>query len=206
MKITSVDLKISAVRRSQYPTDNKPEFLMVGRSNVGKSSFINTMINRKNYARTSATPGKTQTINFYNINNAIYFVDLPGYGYAKVSQETKKKWGKMIENYLLKSKKLRIIFLLIDIRHEPSQNDIDMFEWILHYGFNPIIVATKSDKLKRSQLQKHISVIRKTLNCIEGTPIIPFSSLNKSGREEVWEYIEASLEAYEAEEAGDVEY
>lgn len=131
----------------------------------------------------------------------MYFVDLPGYGYAKVTLETKKKWGKMIENYLLKSEKLRIIFLLIDIRHEPSQNDVDMYEWILHYGFNPIIVATKSDKLKRSQLQKHISVIRKKLNCIEGTPIIPFSSLNKSGRDEVWEYIEASLEAYAEEEA-----
>ena len=202
MHVKSVNLETVCGITCILPVIDKMEIAFAGKSNVGKSSLINTMMNRKSYARTSQQPGKTQTINFYNINDAMYFVDLPGYGYAKVTLETKKKWGKMIENYLLKSKKLRIIFLLIDIRHEPSQNDVDMYEWILHYGFNPIIVATKSDKLKRSQLQKHISVIRKKLNCIEGTPIIPFSSLNKSGRDEVWEYIEASLEAYAEEEAG----
>ena len=201
MHVKSVNLETVCGITSKLPENDKMEIAFAGKSNVGKSSLINTMMNRKSYARTSQQPGKTQTINFYNINDAMYFVDLPGYGYAKVTLETKKKWGKMIENYLLKSEKLRIIFLLIDIRHEPSQNDVDMYEWILHYGFNPIIVATKSDKLKRSQLQKHISVIRKKLNCIEGTPIIPFSSLNKSGRDEVWEYIEASLEAYAEEEA-----
>ena len=201
MHVKSVNLETVCGITSKLPENDNMEIAFAGKSNVGKSSLINTMMNRKSYARTSQQPGKTQTINFYNINDAMYFVDLPGYGYAKVTLETKKKWGKMIENYLLKSEKLRIIFLLIDIRHEPSQNDVDMYEWILHYGFNPIIVATKSDKLKRSQLQKHISVIRKKLNCIEGTPIIPFSSLNKSGRDEVWEYIEASLEAYAEEEA-----
>lgn len=205
MHVKSVNLETVCGITSKLPENDKMEIAFAGKSNVGKSSLINTMMNRKSYARTSQQPGKTQTINFYNINDAMYFVDLPGYGYAKVTLETKKKWGKMIENYLLKSEKLRIIFLLIDIRHEPSQNDVDMYEWILHYGFNPIIVATKSDKLKRSQLQKHISVIRKKLNCIEGTPIIPFSSLNKSGRDEVWEYIEASLEAYAEEEAGSEE-
>lgn len=200
MHVKTVNLETVCGITSIIPENDKMEIAFAGKSNVGKSSLINTMMNRKSYARTSQQPGKTQTINFYNINEAMYFVDLPGYGYAKVSQEIKKKWGKMIENYLIKSQKLRIIFLLIDIRHEPSQNDINMYDWILHYGFNPIIIATKSDKLKRSQLQKHIAVIRKTLCCVEGTPIIPFSSLNKSGRDEIWEYIEMSLEAYAAEE------
>ena len=159
-------------------------------------------MNRRSYARTSQKPGKTQTINFYNINDLLYFVDLPGYGYARVSQEIKKKWGKMIENYLMQSKQLRIIFLLVDIRHEPSKNDVDMYNWVLRYGFNPIVIATKSDKISRGAVQKHVSVIRKTLGCVEGTPIIPFSSLKKSGIEEVWEYIEDMLEYYEAEKTG----
>ena len=161
------------------------------------------MMNRKSYARTSQKPGKTQTINFYNINDLLYFVDLPGYGYAQVSQEVKKKWGKMIENYLLQSKQLRIIFLLVDIRHEPSKNDVEMYEWVTHYGFNPIVVATKSDKISRGAIQKHVAMIRKTLRCVEGTPIIPFSSLKKTGVDEVWEYIEEMLEYYEAEKNGE---
>lgn len=203
MHVKSVNLETVCGITSKIPDNDKMEIAFAGKSNVGKSSLINTMMNRKSYARTSQQPGKTQTINFYNINEAFYFVDLPGYGYAKISQSIKEKWGKMIENYLLKSKKLRIIFLLIDIRHEPSKNDINMYEWIAHYGFNPIIIATKSDKISRGQLQKHTAVIRKTLNCVEGTPIIPFSSLKKSGKEEVWEYIEQSLAAYEEEQAND---
>lgn len=202
MHVKSVNLETVCGITSKIPENDKLEIAFAGKSNVGKSSLINSMMNRKSYARTSQKPGKTQTINFYNINDALYFVDLPGYGYATVSQDVKKKWGKMIENYLLQSKQLRIIFLLVDIRHEPSQNDVNMYDWILHYGFNPIIVATKSDKISRSALQKHISIIRKKLNCVEGTPIIPFSSLKKSGIEEVWEYIEDMLEIYEAEKNG----
>lgn len=202
MHVKSVNLETVCGITSKIPENDKLEIAFAGKSNVGKSSLINSMMNRKSYARTSQKPGKTQTINFYNINDVLYFVDLPGYGYATVSQDIKKKWGKMIENYLLQSKQLRIIFLLVDIRHEPSQNDVDMYDWILHYGFNPIIVATKSDKISRGAVQKHVSIIRKKLNCVEGTPIIPFSSLKKSGIEEVWEYIEDMLEVYEAEKNG----
>lgn len=202
MHVKSVNLETVCGITSKIPENDKLEIAFAGKSNVGKSSLINSMMNRKSYARTSQKPGKTQTINFYNINDALYFVDLPGYGYATVSQDIKKKWGKMIENYLLQSKQLRIIFLLVDIRHEPSQNDVDMYDWILHYGFNPIIVATKSDKISRGAVQKHVSIIRKKLNCVDGTPIIPFSSLKKSGIEEVWEYIEDMLEVYEAEKNG----
>ena len=202
MHVKSVNLETVCGITSKIPENDKLEIAFAGKSNVGKSSLINSMMNRKSYARTSQKPGKTQTINFYNINDLLYFVDLPGYGYATVSQDIKKKWGKMIENYLLQSKQLRIIFLLVDIRHEPSQNDVDMYDWILHYGFNPIIVATKSDKISRGAVQKHVSIIRKKLNCVEGTPIIPFSSLKKSGMEEVWEYIEDMLEVYEAEKNG----
>lgn len=202
MHVKSVNLETVCGITSKLPENDKLEIAFAGKSNVGKSSLINTMMNRKSYARTSQKPGKTQTINFYNINDLLYFVDLPGYGYASVSQETKKKWGKMIENYLLQSKQLRIIFLLVDIRHEPSKNDIEMYDWILHYGFNPIIIATKSDKISRGAIQKHIGIIRKSLKCIEGTPIIPFSSLKKSGADQVWEYIEDMLEYYEAEKNG----
>ena len=202
MHVKSVNLETVCGITSKIPENDKLEIAFAGKSNVGKSSLINSMMNRKSYARTSQKPGKTQTINFYNINDALYFVDLPGYGYATVSQDIKKKWGKMIENYLHTSQVLKAVFLLIDIRHEPSQNDVDMYDWILHYGFNPIIVATKSDKISRGAVQKHISIIRKKLNCVEGTPIIPFSSLKKSGIEEVWEYIEDMLEIYEAEKNG----
>lgn len=199
MHVKSVNLETVCGITSKLPENDKMEIAFAGKSNVGKSSLINSLMNRKSYARTSQQPGKTQTINFYNINDCLYFVDLPGYGYAKVSQETKVKWGKMIDNYLKTSKQLRILFLLVDIRHEPSQNDVDMYNWGINYGYNPIIIATKSDKISKSQFQKHTSIIRKKLNCIEGTPIIPFSSLNKSGRDEVWEYIEDMLEYYESE-------
>ena len=161
-----------------------------GKSNVGKSSLINGLMNRKSLARTSAAPGKTQTINFYNVNEAIYLVDLPGYGYAKASEEIKAKWGKMIEDYLHKSKEIRCVFLLVDIRHEPGNNDKIMYKWILDHGYEPVIIATKLDKIKRSQVQKQIKLVRQGLQVVPGTKIIPFSAQTKQGREEIWELID----------------
>ena len=199
MKVTSVNLETVCGITSKLPENDKLEVAFAGRSNVGKSSLINALMNRKSYARTSQQPGKTQTINFYNINELLYFVDLPGYGYAKVSQDTVKKWGKMIDGYLHQSKVLRLVFLLVDIRHKPNQNDIQMYEWCVNYGFNPIIIATKSDKIKRSQLQKQIKQIKDAVQVVDGTPVIPFSALNKSGRDEIWEYIDMMYEGFQAE-------
>lgn len=199
MKVTSVNLETVCGITSKLPENDKLEVAFAGRSNVGKSSLINALMNRKSYARTSQQPGKTQTINFYNINELLYFVDLPGYGYAKVSQDTVKKWGKMIDGYLHQSKVLRLVFLLVDIRHKPNQNDIQMYEWCVNYGFNPIIIATKSDKIKRSQLQKQIKQIKDALQVVDGTLVIPFSALNKSGRDEIWEYIDMMYEGFQAE-------
>ena len=199
MKVTSVNLETVCGITSKLPENDKLEVAFAGRSNVGKSSLINALMNRKSYARTSQQPGKTQTINFYNINELLYFVDLAGYGYAKVSQDTVKKWGKMIDGYLHQSKVLRLVFLLVDIRHKPNQNDIQMYEWCVNYGFNPIIIATKSDKIKRSQLQKQIKQIKDALQVVDGTPVIPFSALNKSGRDEIWEYIDMMYEGFQAE-------
>lgn len=199
MKVTSVNLETVCGITSKLPENDKLEVAFAGRSNVGKSSLINALMNRKSYARTSQQPGKTQTINFYNINELLYFVDLPGYGYAKVSQDTVKKWGKMIDGYLHQSKVLRLVFLLVDIRHKPNQNDIQMYEWCVNYGFNPIIIATKSDKIKRSQLQKQIKQIKDALQVVDGTPVIPFSALNKIGRDEIWEYIDMMYEGFQAE-------
>ena len=199
MKVTSVNLETVCGITSKLPENDKLEVAFAGRSNVGKSSLINALMNRKSYARTSQQPGKTQTINFYNINELLYFVDLPGYGYAKVSQDTVKKWGKMIDGYLHQSKVLRLVFLLVDIRHKPNQNDIQMYEWCVNYGFNPIIIATKSDKIKRSQLQKQIKQIKDALQVVDRTPVIPFSALNKSGRDEIWEYIDMMYEGFQAE-------
>ncbi|MCI6017684.1 MAG: ribosome biogenesis GTP-binding protein YihA/YsxC [Clostridiales bacterium] len=190
MVIKSVNLETVCGITSKLPENSLPEVAFAGKSNVGKSSLINGLMNRKSYARTSAQPGKTQTINFYNINEALYFVDLPGYGYAKVSKETKEKWGKMIERYLRGSAQLRLVFLLIDIRHEPSANDIGMYQWIVHNGFYPVIIATKSDKLNRSQVPKHVKMIKNTLQVAEGTPIVPFSAVTKQGRDEIWQLIE----------------
>lgn len=201
MKVTSVNLETVCGITSKLPENDKLEVAFAGRSNVGKSSLINALMNRKSYARTSQQPGKTQTINFYNINELLYFVDLPGYGYAKVSQDTVKKWGKMIDGYLYQSKVLRLVFLLVDIRHKPNQNDIQMYEWCVNYGFNPIIIATKSDKIKRSQLQKQIKQIKDALQVVDGTPVIPFSALNKSGRDEIWEYIDMMYEGFQAEQS-----
>lgn len=197
MVIKSVDLEIVCGITSTIPETDKVEIAFAGKSNVGKSSLINALMNRKSYARTSSSPGKTQTINFYNISDLIYFVDLPGYGYAKASVSVKEKWGKMIERYLQKSKQLKIIFLLIDIRHEPSTNDKNMYEWIVYNGYHPIIIATKFDKISRGQKDKHIKMIRNGLGVVDGTKIIPFSSLSKQGRDEIWEVIDSLFEVEE---------
>lgn len=199
MVIKNVSLETVCGITSKLPENDKMEAAFAGKSNVGKSSLINGLMNRKSLARTSSQPGKTQTINYYNINDAMYFVDLPGYGYAKVSKTVKEKWGRMIEGYLKKSKTLRVIFLLVDIRHEPSGNDKGMYDWCIQYGFNPIIIATKADKVSKAQKLKQVALIRKSLNCVAGTPIIPYSSITKEGRDEIWEYIDACLEMYKEE-------
>lgn len=188
--VKTVNLETVCGITSKLPENACPEVAFAGKSNVGKSSLINALMNRKSYARTSQQPGKTQTINFYIINDEIYFVDLPGYGYARVSNEIKAKWGKMIENYLQKSRQLRLVFLLIDIRHDPSENDKHMYSWIVENGFYPVIIATKADKIKRSQLSKHLKMIRDGLRVEEGTPLVAFSSLTKQGRDEIWDLIE----------------
>lgn len=190
MKIRSLELETVCGITSKLPDNVLPEIAFAGKSNVGKSSLINALLNRKSFARTSAQPGKTQTINFYNINNFMYCVDLPGYGYAKVSKEIQEKWGRMIENYLHKSKVLKAVFLLIDIRHEPSANDVNMYQWILSNGYKPIIIATKLDKINRSQLQKQLKLIRTKLETEKDTVIIPFSAETKQGRDEIWELID----------------
>ena len=191
MVIKSLQLETVCGITSKLPENDKPEVAFAGKSNVGKSSLINALMNRKSFARISSEPGKTQTINFYNINDAMYCVDLPGYGFAKVSKETQAKWGKMIENYLTTSKQLRAVFLLIDIRHEPSKNDKDMYEWIVYNGYDPIIIATKLDKINRSQVQKHIKMIKTGLNVKPQTVVIPFSSQTRQGRDEIWELIDS---------------
>ena len=191
MVIKNVSLDIVCGITSTLPSTGRPEVAFAGKSNVGKSSLINVLMNRKSLARTSAAPGKTQTINFYNVNEEIYLVDLPGYGYARASEEIKAKWGKMIEDYLHQSQEIRCVFLLIDIRHEPSNNDKIMYQWILDHGYEPVIIATKLDKIKRSQIQKQLKLIRKGLQVVPGTQIIPFSAQTKQGREEILELIDA---------------
>ncbi len=193
MHIKSANLETVCGITSKLPENDKVEFAFVGKSNVGKSSLINVLLNRKALARTSSAPGKTQTINYYNVNDLLYLVDLPGYGYAKVPETTKKKWGKMIENYLHSSEMLRVIFLLIDIRHDPSENDKIMYDWIVHNGFNPIILATKLDKIKRSQVAKHLKAIRQKLEMTNEDTIIPFSSSSRQGREDVWDLVKGIL-------------
>ncbi|MCM1467817.1 MAG: ribosome biogenesis GTP-binding protein YihA/YsxC [Alistipes sp.] len=190
MVIKSVNLETVCGITSKLPENDKPEIAFAGKSNVGKSSLINALMNRKNYARTSSQPGKTQTINFYNINNAFYCVDLPGYGYAKVSEAVKEKWGKMVERYLRRSGQLKQVFLLIDIRHEPSANDRNMFEWIIYNGYRPVIIATKTDKLNRSQVPKHVKMVREGLGMKKEDILIPFSSQTKQGLEEIWDIID----------------
>ncbi len=193
MVIKSAALETVCGVTSTLPENDKWEVAFAGKSNVGKSSLINALMNRKSLARTSAQPGKTQTINYYNVNDEIYFVDLPGYGFAKVSQEEKAKWGKMIERYLQTSKKLRAVFLLIDIRHAPGENDRLMYDWIMAQNFKPIIIATKLDKIKRSQIQKQLKLIRETLGADKETVMIPFSSETKQGREEIYALLEGYL-------------
>ena len=193
MIIKNAELQTVCGVTSVLPKNELPEFAFSGKSNVGKSSLINALMIRKNLARTSGQPGKTQTINYYKVNNAFYYVDLPGYGYAKVSKEIKAKWGKMIEKYLKTSKVLKKVFLLVDIRHDPGENDITMFEWVKANGFEPVIIATKADKIGRNQIQRQVSVIRKGLKAEAEIKIIPFSAETKQGRDEIWSLIEENL-------------
>lgn len=193
MIIRKVELETVCGITSTFPENEHPEFAFAGKSNVGKSSLINALMNRKSLARTSSQPGKTQTINFYNINDELYYVDLPGYGYAKVSVEVKAKWGKMIERYLKNAPMLKCVFLLIDIRHDPSANDKLMYDWIVSNGYYPVIIATKLDKLKRSQVSKHVKMVRDGLGVGKEGIVIPFSAETKQGREEIWSLIESML-------------
>lgn len=190
MVIKHVNLETVCGITSKIPDTRLPEIAFAGKSNVGKSSLINSLMNRKALARTSEKPGKTQTINFYNINDALYLVDLPGYGYAKVPESERVKWGKMIEHYLHTSRQLKAVFLLVDIRHRPSGNDKMMYDWMVHQGFHPIIIATKLDKLKRSQVSKCVKEVREGLGTAQGDLVIPFSSVTRQGREEVWQLME----------------
>ncbi|MBR6390733.1 MAG: YihA family ribosome biogenesis GTP-binding protein [Lachnospiraceae bacterium] len=191
MIIKSVNLETVCGVTSKLPKNTRPEVAFAGKSNVGKSSLINAIMNRKSYARTSQSPGKTQTINYYNINDELYLVDLPGYGYAKAGKELVAGWGKLIEDYLYQSKVLKSVFLLIDIRHEPSENDRLMYDWVRSRGYEPVIIATKADKIKRSQLTKQVKIIRDTLGMPEGSLLFPFSAVSKQGRDEIVDYIES---------------
>ena len=194
MKITNAELFISAVRQSQYPENKLPEFLIVGRSNVGKSSFVNTLINRKNYARTSSKPGKTQTLNFYKINNDFYFVDVPGYGYAIADKKTQMKFGKMIEDYVATRKELKEVFMLVDFRHKPSDDDLLMYKYLKYYNLKVTIVATKIDKISFGQREKYKNNILKTLELQEGDSLVLFSSVTKDGEKEIYNVIEKYLD------------
>ena len=193
MIVKSAELETVCGITSKLPDNDLPEIAFAGKSNVGKSSLINGLLNRKSLARTSAQPGKTQTINLYNVNKNLYFVDLPGYGYAKVSVEIRAKWGKMIERYLHGSPQLKKVFLLIDIRHVPSENDCMMYDWIVDNGYEPVIICAKLDKIKRSQVQKNLKLIREKLDLVPGTTMTPFSAQTKQGRDEIWNLIEETL-------------
>lgn len=195
MIIKNVALETVCGITSKLPENTRTEVAFAGKSNVGKSSLINALMNRKSLARTSSQPGKTQTINFYNINDSIYFVDLPGYGYARTSEHIKEQWGKMVENYLHRSRQLKAVFLLIDIRHKPSENDRIMYDWIKGHGYQPIIIATKLDKINRSQIQKQVKLLKETLKAEQNVRIVPFSATTKQGREEIYEIIEEILQS-----------
>ena len=194
MVIKNVELETVCGVTSTLPENTLPEVAFAGKSNVGKSSLINALMMRKSLARTSAQPGKTQTINFYNINKEIYLVDLPGYGYAKASEKEREAWGQMIERYLNTSEKLRAVFLLVDIRHAPSANDKQMFEWMAYVGYDPIVIATKLDKIKRSQIDKQIKLIRQGLGADKDTIIVPFSAETKQGRDIIWDFMDKVIE------------
>ena len=190
MNVTSAIFTVSSSSLGQCPSDGLPEFAFIGRSNVGKSSLINMLTDSPSLAKVSSTPGKTRLVNHFLVNGSWYLVDLPGYGYANANIEIKAKWGQMIENYLHTSEQLRMVFLLIDLRHKPTNNDVQMYRWILSNGFSPVIVATKADKIKRSQLQKQLKLLKDTLKVIEGVPIVPFSAVTKAGRDEIWDMVE----------------
>ncbi len=194
MVIKNVELETVCGVTSTLPDNQLPEVAFAGKSNVGKSSLINALMMRKSLARTSAQPGKTQTINFYNINKEIYLVDLPGYGYAKASEKEREAWGQMIERYLNTSDKLRAVFLLVDIRHAPSANDKQMFEWMAYVGYDPIVIATKLDKIKRSQIDKQLKIIRQGLGADKETIIVPFSAETKQGRDIIWDFMDQVIE------------
>jgi len=203
MVIKNAELETVCGVTSILPKNILPEFAFSGKSNVGKSSLINALMMRKSLARTSGQPGKTQTINYYKVNNAFYCVDLPGYGYAKVSKEIKAKWGKMIEKYLRTSKVLRTVFLLVDIRHDPGENDIMMYDWVVSNGFEPVIICTKADKISKSQVLHQVSVIRKGLKASSKTKLIPFSATTKQGRDDIWALMDEKLEGFATEENAD---
>jgi len=193
MKINDVELKVLATRRSQYPEDNKPEFLLVGRSNVGKSSFINTLINRKSYAKISSTPGKTKTLNFYLVNDEFYLVDVPGYGYAQVDKKTQKKFGMMIEEYLEKRENLKRVFMLIDFRHKPTEDDMLMYNFLKYYELPVTVIGTKTDKIGATHQEKQKQIILEALDLVIGDDFIPFSNITKMGRKEVLDKIKEAL-------------
>ena len=193
MKVTQAEIVMSAVKPEQYPTDGFPEFALAGRSNVGKSSFINKMINRKGLARTSSKPGKTQTLNFYKLNEALFFVDVPGYGYAKVSKSEREAWGKMIETYITSREPLRAMLLIIDLRHKPSADDVMMYDFLKHYDIPTIVIATKADKIPKGKWQKHLKVVRETLDLAKGDEIVLFSSETGLGKDQAWNAIQARI-------------
>lgn len=193
MKVTTAEFVISAVKQEQYPKLNVPEIALAGRSNVGKSSFINKMINRKNLARTSQKPGKTQTLNFYLINDQFFFVDVPGYGYAKVSKAEREQWGRMIESYFLNRQLLRGALLIVDIRHKPTNDDISMYDWFHYYEIPVVVIATKADKISKSKRDKQLKMIRTTLNLEKNAPLIAFSSETGEGKEKAWEAVKSLL-------------
>ncbi|KMJ56949.1 GTP-binding protein [Bacillus sp. LL01] len=186
MKVTQADIVISAVKPEQYPTEQLPEFALAGRSNVGKSSFINKMINRKNLARTSSKPGKTQTLNFYLINEMLHFVDVPGYGFAKVPKSERDAWGRMMEVYLTNRNQLRAVLQIVDLRHPPSKDDVTMYEYLKHYDLPVIVIATKADKIPKGKWQKHLKIVRETLGMEKEDEVILFSSETGQGKDEVW--------------------
>ncbi len=200
MKVHNAQFIISAVGPKQYPEDGLPEIALAGRSNVGKSSLINALIDRKNLARTSSKPGKTQTLNYYNIENLFYFVDLPGYGFARVSKTEKAKWGKMIEEYLSKRETLQMVMHLVDLRHPPSVDDCVMYDWLVHYQVPTMVIATKADKISKGQWQKHLKVVKDTLKLRAHTPLYLFSAETKLGKEEVWKGIESYLDTEQQQE------
>ncbi|NGM83590.1 YihA family ribosome biogenesis GTP-binding protein [Paenibacillus sp. 7124] len=201
MKVTKAEFVISAVGPSQYPEDALPEIALAGRSNVGKSSLINRMISRKNLARTSSTPGKTQHMNYYRINDSLYYVDFPGYGYAKVSKVQRAAWGKMVEKYLAERETLKLVLLVLDLRHPPTADDRMMYEWLKHYDIPMCVVATKADKIPKTRLPRHIKIMKEALGVLPGESFIPFSSELGLGKDELWALIESQI----APEEGEIE-